>query len=185
MATAKRTYLFKPNKWHYREKTRYMPRMKNLPPYDSNEITKWFSELYGCDQPRAAKHFDAARILSTNSFRDNPDKWPSSSYSITKPASGTEPISHETTQNRTTMLARNVGNLFWQACRWEECWQAMLITTYISNRPARTLSWSSWQGILAENTILAGNLGNCQHSPKALFFSLFRTGKSTNTKVGY
>jgi hypothetical protein len=53
-----------------------MPRMKNLPPYDSNEITKWFSELYGCDQPRAAKHFDAARILSTNSFRDNPDKWP-------------------------------------------------------------------------------------------------------------
>lgn len=64
------------NKWFYREKTRRMPRMRNLPPYDSNEIVKWFAELYQCDIGSGRRHFERARSLSARSFRANPEKWP-------------------------------------------------------------------------------------------------------------
>jgi hypothetical protein len=64
------------NKWFYREKTRHMPRMRNLSPYDSNEIVRWFSELYQCDLATGARHFRNARILSAQAARADPIKWP-------------------------------------------------------------------------------------------------------------
>jgi hypothetical protein len=65
-----------PNKWFYREKTRCMPRMRNLPPYDSNEIAEWSSELYQCNTATGAWHFHNAIVLSRKSAKANPEKWP-------------------------------------------------------------------------------------------------------------
>jgi hypothetical protein len=65
-----------PNKWFYREKTRSMPRLRNLPPYDANEIAMWFAELYRCDTPTGEWHFVNARGLSAKSAKANPVKWP-------------------------------------------------------------------------------------------------------------
>jgi hypothetical protein len=64
------------NKGFYREKTRHMPRMRNLPPYELNEIVRWFSKLYRCDLPTGARHFRNARILSAQTAKNNPTKWP-------------------------------------------------------------------------------------------------------------
>ncbi len=65
-----------PNKWFYREKTRRMPRMQNLPPYDSNRIAAWFAELYQCDVATGARRFNQATSLSSQSAKANPEKWP-------------------------------------------------------------------------------------------------------------
>lgn len=64
------------NKWFYREKTCCMPRMRNLPPYDANEIVRWFAELYQCDLPAGRKHFAKAASLSAAAAKANPTKWP-------------------------------------------------------------------------------------------------------------
>lgn len=53
-----------------------MPRMRNLPPYDSNEISGWFSELYQCDLATGARHFHNAIVLSSQSAKADPGKWP-------------------------------------------------------------------------------------------------------------
>ena len=53
-----------------------MPRMRNLPPYNSNEIVLWFSQLYQCSLKRAERHFESARCLSRQSAKANPEKWP-------------------------------------------------------------------------------------------------------------
>jgi hypothetical protein len=67
---------FQPNKWHYRHRVRVMPRMKNLRPYDSDEIAHWFSELYQCDLTTGSRHFHKAISLSAQSAKANPQKWP-------------------------------------------------------------------------------------------------------------
>src|SRR5258705_9664783 len=64
------------NIWHYREKVRVMPRMKNSPPYDSNEIVHWFAQLYQCDLKQGQKHFGPAGVLSRHSAKHNSEKWP-------------------------------------------------------------------------------------------------------------
>jgi hypothetical protein len=52
------------NKWFYREKTRSMPRMRNLPPYDSNEIVQ------------GRYHWESAKKLSYRTAKADPGKWP-------------------------------------------------------------------------------------------------------------
>jgi hypothetical protein len=74
-SNAVRGYL-KPNKWHYRLRVRAMPRMRNLTPYDSNEIACWFGQLYGVDPKAGARHFSCAKSLSSQSAKANPQKWP-------------------------------------------------------------------------------------------------------------
>src|SRR5258708_37470828 len=64
------------NKWFYRENTRCMPRMRNLPPYDSNEIVQWFSKLYQCNLEQGRRHWENAKSLSCKSAKANPTKWP-------------------------------------------------------------------------------------------------------------
>jgi hypothetical protein len=64
------------NKWFYRERTRRMPRMRNLEPYASNEIAKWFARLYDCDEPTGRWHFDSARSLSRKGAKADPARWP-------------------------------------------------------------------------------------------------------------
>jgi hypothetical protein len=64
------------NKWFYREKTRSMPRMRNLPPYDSNEIVQWFATLYGCSLEQGRYHWESAKKLSYRTAKADPGKWP-------------------------------------------------------------------------------------------------------------
>jgi hypothetical protein len=53
-----------------------MPRLRNLPPYESNEIARWFAELYQCDAPTGRKLFDVARSLLFKAAKADPEKWP-------------------------------------------------------------------------------------------------------------
>ena len=65
------------NKWYYRDRVRSMPRMRNLPPYDCNQICFWFAvEFQTCCLKAARKHFEAAQALSRRSFQANPIKYP-------------------------------------------------------------------------------------------------------------
>jgi hypothetical protein len=53
-----------------------MPRMLNLPPYDSNEIAAWFARLYQCDLATGAQHFNKAKSLSARAAKANLAKYP-------------------------------------------------------------------------------------------------------------
>jgi hypothetical protein len=44
-----------------------MPRLKNNPPYEHNEIVKWFAQLYGVKDDLAIRYFAYARMLSNKS----------------------------------------------------------------------------------------------------------------------
>jgi hypothetical protein len=54
-------------KKHYREKVQFMPRLKNDPPYEHNEIVKWFATLYGVKDDLGLRYFTYAKILSNKS----------------------------------------------------------------------------------------------------------------------
>ena len=66
----------RPNKWFFRERTRSMPRMQNLPPYETNEIVRWFANLYQCDIAQGQKLFERAKALSYGAAKADPEKWP-------------------------------------------------------------------------------------------------------------
>jgi hypothetical protein len=53
-----------------------MPRLRNAAPYDSNEIVRWFSNLYQCSLKEGQCHWDNARVLSRVSEKAAPAKWP-------------------------------------------------------------------------------------------------------------
>jgi hypothetical protein len=52
------------NKLFFRNRVCVMPRLRNLPPYESNDIAEWFAHVYRCDTPAGRKLFDKARVLS-------------------------------------------------------------------------------------------------------------------------
>jgi len=51
----------------YREKVQFMPRLTNKPPYENNEIVKWFANLYGVKDDLAIRYFGNARRQSSKS----------------------------------------------------------------------------------------------------------------------
>jgi hypothetical protein len=64
------------NKWFYRERTKAMPRMRNVAPYDGNDIAFWFAAIYHCTPEEGRKHFEKARALSAQASKADPIKWP-------------------------------------------------------------------------------------------------------------
>jgi hypothetical protein len=65
-----------PNKWFFRDRLRSMPRMRNLPPYDSNQIAVWFAQLYQVEIKQGARLFHHAISASREAAKANPEQWP-------------------------------------------------------------------------------------------------------------
>ena len=47
----------------------FMPRLRNLPPYESNDIVRWFAKQSAFDIPTAYKFWQRARGWSKHSKR--------------------------------------------------------------------------------------------------------------------
>jgi hypothetical protein len=57
----RRTTKKRSKKIYFSEKVQFMPRLRNHPPYDDNEIVRWFAEIYGVQKPIAQQYFNEAR----------------------------------------------------------------------------------------------------------------------------
>lgn len=54
---------------HYAEKLQDMPPLANLPPYDDNEIVRWFAQRFSVTLKEGRRLWDNARTQSNKSHR--------------------------------------------------------------------------------------------------------------------